>query len=695
MLFLAACSIAMTNVFGGQPPIDVVAVYYPHWHEYPKGNEWFHPGWTEWEFVKTPTTRFKGQINFKPYAGYLDGANPSDVETEIALASNAGITVFLYDYYWYNGQKTQEEAIEKGFLQAKNRNDMKFALMWCYHERRDQFRPRPVKERRMLMELAHTPEEFLGLIDYSIAHYFNQPQYWRKDGRLFFSIYNFVYLWEKWGQDDAKVRDAIAEARRRVRAAGLGEMHINAQNVKPQMMKKFAALGLDSFTDYGFNMGAIANYESRTAAGERCFAYSEMDGVIQRHWAERRKASPVPYIPIVATGLDCTPRCRADVPFPWKDATGYPYTSTFTNNTDAIFEKYLRDARDSVLADPKKPGAIYINAWNEYTEGNWLLPDMRRGDLRLRAIARVFGRHPAGRYAYTTMCPYWSGKKARTQRARFVDVPDLENVKYGPHERQGMDVWLPKRDAGTKRRVPVLIVIHGGGWTGGDRMSAGAAWLDDCRKRGFALVTVGYRFQQDAKDQDVMPPVKAPLDDAVAAVRYVQAHADEWNIDVSRIGLTGGSAGACSSLYCALLDGNALGIRAVYAVRPQTSLDPKEMREWIPNSHYGSSAFGYKGFADWLAHRADCLEWIERYSPAALVRKCPAEKAARFFYSAAPLPPAGELPKDPTHAGMFCVKFAELCTERGISCKSGTRDDFLACLAQERAPLRLATCRGN
>lgn len=665
---------------------DVMVVYYPHWHRYPKGDEWFGAEkWKEgeWAFVKTPKTRFKGQINFRPLAGYLNGADPEHVETEIALASNAGINVFLYDYYWYNGEKTQEEAIEKGFLKAKNRSAMKFALMWCYHERRDAFRPPYSKERRELMSLAHTPEEFLGLIDYSIAHYFNQPEYYRKDGRLFFSIYKFSYLWEKWGKDDGKVRDAILEARRRVRSAGLGELHINVQGIPTGMMKQMAALGIDSFTDYGFNAYAVKNFYARFKAGEACFDYGEIDGLLQDSWAKKRKASPIPYFPIVPTGWDATLRCRFDVPFPWNGDAIYPYCGTFTNNTDAIFEKYLRDAKAFAMSDPEKKGIVYINAWNEYTEGCWLLPDVRRGDLKLRAVARVFGRRPSDKYAFTRNCPYWEGSKAPVQKAKFTDVPDFENVKYGPHERQGMDVWLPKCKASAKGGTPAVIVFHGGGWTSGDRLADAAVLLKDCQARGIALVTVGYRFLADANDQDVKPPVKACLDDAVAAVRCVKAHASEWNIDVSRIGLTGGSAGGCSSLYCSLMDGNVLGIRAVLANSPQTTLDPKEMKEWIPNSRYGARAFGYKDFNQWLEHRSECLDQIERYSPAALLRKCPSGRAARFFYTCPPLPPPGELPKDPTHAAMFCVKFEELCKAKGVFCRQGTRKDFFEFLLEK------------
>ena len=87
----------------------------------------------------------------------------------------------------------------------------------------------------------------------------------------------------------------------------------------------------------------------------------------------------------------------------------------------------------------------------------------------------------------------------------------------------------------------------GGGWNAGDRIPAASEWEPICRKEGIALISVGYRFIQDGRDEHLSPPVRAPLDDAVAAIRFIQAHADEWKIDVTRMELTDGSAGACSS----------------------------------------------------------------------------------------------------------------------------------------------------
>jgi acetyl esterase/lipase len=307
------------------------------------------------------------------------------------------------------------------------------------------------------------------------------------------------------------------------------------------------------------------------------------------------------------------------------------------------------------------------------------MPSIREGDQMLRRVAGVFGRSPADKLYF---CPirHWWDKNATNETAVCVEAQTFENMKYGPHMRQSMDVWLAE---GKNGRAPCVIEIHGGGWMEGDRLSR---WVPgrirQCRRAGCAYVTTTYRLIPDGRDEGVKPPVKACLDDAVAAIKFVQDHAEAWGIDPARIGLTGGSAGACSSLYASLQGDNALGIRAVCVNHPQTSIDPKEMKEWIPNSNYGAHAFGYPGFPEWLAHRDECLPWIEKFSPAGLLRRCTPARAPKFFLVHHDLPKDGALPADPTHAGMFCVKFAEICAKKGISCERAGFDRMLEALCK-------------
>jgi len=127
---------------------EVVVVYYPHWHSYDHGSAWKGEGWTEWEGVKAAVPRFPGHEQpLRPTWGYFDESDPKWSAREIDLAADHGIDVFLFDWYWYSGVKNMEEALERGFLKAANRQRMKFALMWANHHRRDQFCPDLTKER--------------------------------------------------------------------------------------------------------------------------------------------------------------------------------------------------------------------------------------------------------------------------------------------------------------------------------------------------------------------------------------------------------------------------------------------------------------------------------------------------------------------------------------------------------------------
>jgi len=219
--------------------------------------------------------------------------------------------------------------------------------------------------------------------------------------------------------------------------------------------------------------------------------------------------------------------------------------------------------------------------------------------------------------------------------------------------------------------------MHGGAWIVGgmeDRIIASS--LQRLLDNKIAVVCVGYRFLADAEADGVFPPVAAPMQDCLDAVNFVKANAEKWNIDASKLALSGGSAGACSALYCALADNCAIGAKAVCVFVPQTSLDPKQMREWISNINYGARAYGCKNLDEALQKRAKLLPYIEKYSPAALLEKCDAKKAPvfamQFNEDIANTKPS----KDPVHSAKFGVNFKKLCDAKGVECEVYTSQKF-------------------
>ena len=261
-----------------------------------------------------------------------------------------------------------------------------------------------------------------------------------------------------------------------------------------------------------------------------------------------------------------------------------------------------------------------------------------------------------------------------------LPTPTVADAAYGPHAKQVLHFWKAESDKPT----PVLFYIHGGGWNHGNRANV-AGMLPGMLKAGISVVSVEYRFIAEATADGVVPPVKGPMGDAARALQFVRSKAKEWNIDPVRIGASGGSAGACSSLWLAFHDDMAdakssdpiarestrLFCAAVDSA--QTTLDPKQMKEWTPNSRYGGHAFGFAGdkekklsqFDEFLAKRDTILPWIAEYSPYALVTK---DDPAIYLNFRTP-PALGQDQKDPTHTANFGVKLQEHCKANGVECE--------------------------
>ena len=113
-----------------------------------------------------------------------------------------------------------------------------------------------------------------------------------------------------------------------------------------------------------------------------------------------------------------------------------------------------------------------------------------------------------------------------------ADVKVYRDVHYGPHEERNLlDVYVP---AGSVEPLPLVIWIHGGGWQNGSKATGGPAI--SLLSQGFAVASINYRLSGD----DVFP---AQIEDCKAAIRFLRARAEDYNVDPRRFGVWGSSAG--------------------------------------------------------------------------------------------------------------------------------------------------------
>lgn len=113
-------------------------------------------------------------------------------------------------------------------------------------------------------------------------------------------------------------------------------------------------------------------------------------------------------------------------------------------------------------------------------------------------------------------------------------VKRVSNVTYSDPGSGALllDLYLPTTPAA--RPLPVVLWLHGGGWKSGSKENCPLTWL---AAEGYAVVSLGYRLSYMAR-------WPAQLEDARAAIRWLRQHASEYQLDVKRFAVAGGSSGA-------------------------------------------------------------------------------------------------------------------------------------------------------
>lgn len=183
--------------------------------------------------------------------------------------------------------------------------------------------------------------------------------------------------------------------------------------------------------------------------------------------------------------------------------------------------------------------------------------------------------------------------------------PTIKDYSYGPHKRNVLDLYLADSDEPT----PLLFLVHGGGFMGGDKTGVtGGIPLGACLKAGISVSSTNYRLTDSA-------PFPAQMHDCARALQTVRHHAAEWNIDPSRVGASGGSAGAGISQWIAYHDDLAdpdsddpisrqsTQLTCIVPMQAQATYDPRIMREIVPGNAYDHVAmkrlFGVHDEFDW------------------------------------------------------------------------------------------------
>ncbi len=135
-----------------------------------------------------------------------------------------------------------------------------------------------------------------------------------------------------------------------------------------------------------------------------------------------------------------------------------------------------------------------------------------------------------------------SSNNNRNAESQETVPPTHADIKYGPYKRNNLDLWLVDSSTPT----PLLICIHGGGFSGGDKKKyhSSVELISRMHQAGISVASINYRLTEKGRN-----PYPIPMHDGARAVQFLRHHAETYNLDKSRFGATGGSAGGCMLMW--------------------------------------------------------------------------------------------------------------------------------------------------
>lgn len=362
---------------------DIAAYVWPSYHPDPRAKIFWPDGIGEWQTVMSNKPKFPGheQPRF-PLWGYVNEADPHVMQMQIDAAADHGVNVFIYDWYWYDGLPFLEGCLNDGYLKAKNKDRMKFYLMWANHDATMLWDKRNTGKKdddTVIWKGGIDRQEFEIAVHRIIDRYFSQPQYFKLNGKPCFMLFELGNLIKGLGGLKQAV-EALKWFRKETVKAGFKGLElqltlwgkssnpvlISGKNIGTQK-EIIEKLRFDSVTNYQIVQMTDVDRD-----------YLEIMKAVSAEWENFSKEFKIPYYPHVSIGWDNNPRFEMFRP------------GIVKNNTPANFEKALKLAKSYADARPAQAPLVTVNSWNEWTETSYLEPCTMYGYGYLEAVKKVF-----------------------------------------------------------------------------------------------------------------------------------------------------------------------------------------------------------------------------------------------------------------------------------------------------------------
>lgn len=358
--------------------IKPIAIYLPQFHPIPENDEWWGKGFTEWTNAAKAVPLFKG--HYQPHLpadlGFYDLRLEEARLAQETLAREYGIHGFCYYHYWFNGKRILHEPLDRKLKNSKE--DFPFMLCWANE---NWTRTWDGSDHSILLKQDYGESDDYEHIQF-LCTIFKDERYIRVDGKPFFVFYRTNLF--------PDIKQTTELFRNEAKRLGIGELYLACMESYGESVDPFS-MGLDAAIEFPphsrFDYDIIMKKPS---------FFSRLKGKLKRqipveyahHIVDYRKyaenflsQSQLPYkcYPSITPMWDNTAR---------KKSRGL----ILTDSTPENYEWWLTETLKKYKPFSETENFIFINAWNEWAEGNHLEPCRKWGRSYLEATKRALDR---------------------------------------------------------------------------------------------------------------------------------------------------------------------------------------------------------------------------------------------------------------------------------------------------------------
>lgn len=354
--------------------IRAIAIHLPQFHPIPENDSWWGKGFTEWTNVAKARPRFSG--HYQPHLpadlGFYDLRLEETRIAQAQMARQYGIYGFCYYHYWFNGKRLLNRPLDD---MLANRNP-DFPFMYCWANE-NWTRRWDGNNEKYLIKQEYSAADDLAHIRFLCEKVFSDPRYIRINGKPFFVIYRPRLL--------PDIQNTLEAWRNEAQKMGIGDLYLGYMQGF-QVKDAPERMGFDVAIDFQPDFyNTVPVYRGSTfdilldKLKIKSSVFSRNRIIDYREYVDSIKQVPFPaykLFPSLTPRWDNTPRRKNDA-------------FIFKNDSPEIYEDWLRHIYKNFRPYSEEENFVFINAWNEWAEGNHLEPCVKWGTKYLEATQKV------------------------------------------------------------------------------------------------------------------------------------------------------------------------------------------------------------------------------------------------------------------------------------------------------------------